>query len=160
MPRRLFLLCLILCFAPAARAQGADSVQLIPSATIAARVAVTEDEAPRSMYGGVLANRGAYTVLALRRTRVGEAEVHAEWDDVMMIQEGSATLLSGGVVSGARESAPGEFRGGTITGGTRRALAPGDVVMVPAGVPHQVLVATGGSIVYLIVKVQRPPPGP
>jgi mannose-6-phosphate isomerase-like protein (cupin superfamily) len=98
---------------------------------------------------------GAYTVIALRRTADGEAEVHAEWDDVMMIQEGAGTLLSGGEVSGARQTAPGELRGGRISGGTRRELAPGDVVTVPAGVPHQMLVGSGQSITYLVVKVRR-----
>jgi mannose-6-phosphate isomerase-like protein (cupin superfamily) len=160
MPRRLLFLCLVFCAAPGVHAQSADSVQLIHAAAIQDRVSIPVHEAARSMYGGVLADRGAYTVLALRRTADGEAEVHAEWDDVMMIQEGAATLLSGGEVAGARESAPGELRGGRITGGTRRALAPGDVVMVPAGVPHQMLVAEGESIVYLVVKVQRRPPAP
>ena len=155
MQRLLLALCLLLLVAPAARAQAADSVRVISASAIHDAVAIPADAAPRSIYGGFLANRGAYTVIALRRTGDGEVEVHAEWDDVMVVQEGAATLLSGGEVSGARESAPGELRGGEIAGGTRRPLAPGDLVMVPAGVPHQVLVAPGQSIVYLIVKVQR-----
>jgi hypothetical protein len=74
---------------------------------------------------------------------------------VIIIQEGTATLLHGGAVEGGRETAPGERRGGRIDGGTRQVLAPGDVALVPAGTPHQVLVPAGGSIRYLVVKVPR-----
>ena len=155
MPRCLLLLGLLLLAAPAVRAQSADSVRLISASAIREAVAIPGDAAPRSIYGGFLANRGAYTVIALQRTGDGEVEVHAEWDDVMVVQEGAATLLSGGEVSDARESAPGELHGGEIAGGSRRPLAVGDLVMVPAGVPHQVLVPPGGSIVYLVVKVRR-----
>lgn len=155
MPRYLALICAALFAAPAAHAQDADSVRHLPAAALREAVAAVPGEAARPMYARMVVDAGAYTVIALRRTADGEAEVHAEWDDVMMIQEGAATLLSGGAVSGARQTAPGELRGGRIDGGTRRAVAPGDVVTVPAGVPHQLLVAPGGSISYLVVKVRR-----
>lgn len=73
----------------------------------------------------------------------------------MTVQEGTATLLHGGRVDGGRETAPGERRGGRITGGTRQVLAPGDVALIPAGTPHQVLVPATGSIRYLVTKVRR-----
>jgi mannose-6-phosphate isomerase-like protein (cupin superfamily) len=106
------------------------------------------------MVGRLVADRG-YTVLALRRTGDGEVEIHSEWDDVILVQAGGATLLHGGTVDGGRETAPGEQRGGRIGGGTRQVIAPGDVVLVPAGTPHQVLVPAGGSVTYLVVKVRR-----
>jgi mannose-6-phosphate isomerase-like protein (cupin superfamily) len=56
----------------------------------------------------------------------------------MMVQEGSGTLLVGGELQGARNSAPGELRGGEIRGGGRQPLAAGDMMIVPAGTPHQV----------------------
>ena len=159
MQRRLLLLvCSLLLAAPGARAQSGDSVAVIPASAVRASIAVPADSVPRALYAGLLADRGTHTLLVLRRTADGEAEVHAEWDDVMVVQEGAATLLSGGEVSGARVSAPGELRGGRIDGGTRRELAAGDLVTVPAGVPHQLLVAPGGSIVYLVVKVRRAAP--
>ena len=155
MPRYLVLVCVALFAAPAVHAQGTDSVRHLPAATLREAVAAAPGEAARSMYARLVMDAGAYTVIALRRTADGEAEVHAEWDDVMMIQEGSATLLSGGEVSGGRQTAPGETRGGRITGGACRALAAGDVVTVPSGGPHQMLVVPGQSITYLVVKVRR-----
>ncbi|HEX6368275.1 MAG TPA: hypothetical protein VF006_05050 [Longimicrobium sp.] len=155
MPRYLALVCAAMFAAPAAHAQAVDSVRHLPAAALREAVAAAPGEQVRAMYARMVVDAGAYTVIALRRTADGEAEVHAEWDDVMMIQEGAATLLSGGEVSGARQTAPGELRGGRIMDGTRRALAPGDVVTVPAGVPHQMLVAPGDFITYLVVKVRR-----
>jgi mannose-6-phosphate isomerase-like protein (cupin superfamily) len=155
MRRYLALICGALLAAPALQAQAADSVRHLPAAALREAVAGAPGEAARALNARMVVDAGTYTIIALCRTADGEAEVHAEWDDVMMIQEGAATLLSGGEVSGARQTAPGELRGGQIAGGTRREVRPGDVVTVPAGVPHQILVAAGGSISYLVVKVRR-----
>lgn len=154
MPRFLPLVVLLLLAPVAARAQGVDSVQHLSAAALREAVAPVPGEPDRSMVGRMVADRG-YTVIALRRTADGEAEIHSEWDDVIMVQEGGATLLHGGTVEGGRETAPGERRGGRIGGGTSQVLAPGDVVLVPAGTPHQVRVPAGGSVTYLVVKVRR-----
>lgn len=154
LPRCLALAAVLLIAPAALRAQAADSVQHLSAASLRDAVAAVPGQPNRSMYGRLVANRG-YTVIALRRTGDGEVEVHSEWDDVMIVQEGGATVLHGGTVEGGRETAPGEQRGGRIGGGTPQALAPGDVVLVPAGTPHQVLVPAGGSVTYLVVKVGR-----
>lgn len=155
MPRYLALVCAALFATPAVHAQSADSVRHLPAATLRDAVAAAPGEHARVLNARMVVDAGAYTVIALRRTADGEAEVHADWDDVLMIQEGTATLLSGGEVSGARQTAPGELRGGQIAGGTRHQLGPGDLVTVPAGVPHQILIGPGQSITYLVVKVRR-----
>jgi hypothetical protein len=74
---------------------------------------------------------------------------------VILVREGTATLLHGGSVEGGRETEPGERRGGRIGGETPQVLAPGDVALVPAGTPHQVLVPPGRAVTYLVVKVRR-----
>jgi hypothetical protein len=121
MPRHLLLGCFLLLAPAAARAQSADSVLHLPAAALREAVAAGPGEPARAVYGRIVADRG-YTVLALRRTGDGEAEIHSEWDDVMLVQEGGATLLHGGTVDGGRETAPGERRGGRIDGGTRQVL--------------------------------------
>ncbi|MFL5540376.1 MAG: hypothetical protein ACJ8J0_15400 [Longimicrobiaceae bacterium] len=124
------------------------------------RAAVTPAAgAPASpMMAKPVCDRGHYTCIALRRTATGEPELHEAWDDVMMVQAGSGTLLVGGELQGARTSAPGELRGGEIRGGARQPLAAGDMMIVPAGTPHQVELAPGASITYLVVKVRRSAP--
>jgi mannose-6-phosphate isomerase-like protein (cupin superfamily) len=89
------------------------------------------------------------------RSRDGEAEVHENFADVFYVLEGRATLVTGGVVAGARLVGPGETRGSSVEGGVRQELRAGDVAHVPAGVPHQMLVAGENSITCLVVKIEE-----
>ena len=139
------------------RAQASPSgPEHIGHEQLQAAVTPAADAPPGPMLAKILGDRGHYTYIALRRTGTGEPEVHERWDDVMLVQAGSGTLLVGGEVQGGRVAAPGELRGGEIRGGQRQPLAAGDLMVVPAGVPHQVQLAPGESIAYLVVKVQRP----
>ena len=103
----------------------------------------------------VFLKRPGLQVVEARRVSDGTPEVHDDWADAAVVQSGHATLLSGGTVHGAQLRSPGEWRGGTISGGVQRKLAAGDFLIVPPGVPHQYLVARGDSIRYLTVKVPR-----
>ena len=145
--------------APLLRAQAsAARPQHIGHEELRAAVTPTDAATARPMIGKPVCDRGHYTCIALRRTATGEPELHEEWDDVMFIQAGSGTLLVGGELRGARTSAPGELRGGEIRGGERQQLAPGDMMIVPAGTPHQVELAPRESVTYLVVKVRRSAP--
>jgi mannose-6-phosphate isomerase-like protein (cupin superfamily) len=89
------------------------------------------------------------------RSRDGEAEVHANFADLFCVLAGKATLVTGGTVSGARTIAPGETRGASIEGGTRRKLRAGDLIHVPAGTPHQMLLVGDETITSLVMKMQE-----
>ncbi|MGD0681146.1 MAG: cupin domain-containing protein [Terracidiphilus sp.] len=89
------------------------------------------------------------------RSRDGEAEVHENFADVFYVLEGRATLVTGGMVAGARLTKPGETRGTSIEGGVRQELRTGDVAHVPAGLPHQMLVAGEQTVTCLVMKVQE-----
>jgi mannose-6-phosphate isomerase-like protein (cupin superfamily) len=91
------------------------------------------------------------------RSRDGEAEVHENFADVFYVLEGRATLVTGGMVAGARVIKPGETRGSSIEGGTRQELRAGDVAHVPAGLPHQMLVAGEQTVTCLVIKVEEKP---
>ena len=91
------------------------------------------------------------------RSRDGEAEVHENFADVFYVLEGRATLVTGGTVAGARLTKPGETRGDSIEGGARQELRAGDVAHVPAGLPHQMLVAGEQTVTCLVLKVQENP---
>jgi hypothetical protein len=106
--------------------------------------------------GHRLGDHGTYQYLQIRRPRSGVPEVHDRWTDVTMVQSGRATLLSGGIVNGGHLESPGEHRGGTITGGSSRSVAAGDLMIIPAGMPHQYLIASGDSLRYLTIKVVGP----
>jgi mannose-6-phosphate isomerase-like protein (cupin superfamily) len=89
------------------------------------------------------------------RSRSGEVEVHGRFADLFCVLSGGATLVTGGVVEGARETAQGETRGRSITGGTSQKLRAGDIVHVPAGTPHQMLLSGDETITSLVMKIQE-----
>jgi mannose-6-phosphate isomerase-like protein (cupin superfamily) len=89
------------------------------------------------------------------RSRDGEAEVHEKFADLFCVLAGKATLVTGGVVNGARTIAPGETCGESIKGGARQTLRAGDFAHVPAGTPHQMLVKAEDSFTSLVMKVQE-----
>jgi mannose-6-phosphate isomerase-like protein (cupin superfamily) len=91
------------------------------------------------------------------RSRDGEAEAHENFADVFYVLEGRATLVTGGTIVGARVVKPGETRGDSIEGGARQEMRAGDVAHVPAGLPHQMLVAGEQTVTCLVVKVEEKP---
>jgi mannose-6-phosphate isomerase-like protein (cupin superfamily) len=91
------------------------------------------------------------------RSRDGQAEVHENFADVFYVMEGRTTLVTGGTVADAVSTAPGETRGSAIVGGVRQELRAGDVAHVPAGLPHQMLVAHEQTVTCLVMKVQEKP---
>jgi len=100
-----------------------------------------------------LESYGNHLTMLAHREGDGEVEVHDKMADILMIQSGEATLMVGGTVVGGHTTAPGETRGTSITGGEKKMLGPGDVVHIPAKVPHQMLV--GKKITYFVVKVEE-----
>ena len=101
-----------------------------------------------------LSDHENYYVLVAGRSGPGEVEVHDHWTDYMAIQQGEAEFTAGGTATGMRETAPGERRGGTITGGTKVILRPGDFVMVPAGQPHLTMVKPGSVFRAIVFKTR------
>ena len=95
-----------------------------------------------------------YTMLAFR-SRNGGGELHQNFADLFYILDGHATLLTGGEVVEAKTTGPGEIRGASVKGGTAQELRAGDVVHIPAGTPHQMLVADGETVTYFVVKIEE-----
>lgn len=77
-----------------------------------------------------------YMVHTSRRDKAGVAEVHVKDADIIYVQEGSATFVTGGTVIDPKPIAPDEIRGKEITGGETQTITKGDVIIVPAGTPH------------------------
>ena len=103
-----------------------------------------------------LASFGNYAFSVSHREGPGVAEYHATVADIFMVQTGEATLVVGGEMENGKDTAPNEKRGTAIKGGTERKLAPGDVVTIPAKVPHQLKLDAGKEFTYFVVKVTQP----
>jgi mannose-6-phosphate isomerase-like protein (cupin superfamily) len=95
-----------------------------------------------------------YSMLAFR-TQSGKAELHEKFADFYVVVEGKATLVSGGKMVNGKTTAQGEVRGDSIQDGKETKLNKGDIVHIPANIPHQLLLSKGDSFQYFIVKVQE-----
>lgn len=100
-----------------------------------------------------LADYGHHRFRFLYRDADGNPEQHDNIIDVVFIQSGEGTLVSGGTMVGRRAgSGAGEWLGTSLEGGDRRPLGPGDVIHLPAKVPHSFLVPKGKHLTYVLVK--------
>jgi quercetin dioxygenase-like cupin family protein len=105
--------------------------------------------------GRPLLINSSYKIQAGRRvTAPGEVEVHEHDTDIFYVTEGTATLVTGGETEGGKTTAAGEIRGKKIAGGTQRMLQKGDIVVVPAGVPHW-FTEVSNPFLYLVIKVTK-----
>jgi glc operon protein GlcG len=102
------------------------------------------------LFGGEGQN---YMIHASRREAPGLAEVHLDDTDLTYVLDGTATFVTGGEVVEGKSTAPDEIRGRAIQGGESRQLAKGDVLVVPAGVPHW-FKDVQGTFLYYVVKVR------
>jgi mannose-6-phosphate isomerase-like protein (cupin superfamily) len=96
--------------------------------------------------------KGHYTMVA-HRAATGSSEVHEHEADLFVITAGEGTLVTGGKLVNPRVEKPGELRGTSIAGGEHMHYAPGDIIHIPAGVPHQMLVEKGQPVTYFVMKV-------
>ena len=101
------------------------------------------------------ANFGNHIVSLSHREVNGHVEVHQNVTDVMVIQSGEADLVTGGETVDPKTTGPGEIAGTSIKGGKKQHIGAGDVIRVPAGVPHQFFIAPGTQITYSVVKVVK-----
>ncbi len=95
-----------------------------------------------------------FTVSGIKRTGPGQVEIHDHETDIFYVTDGEATFVTGGTIVGGKQTAPGQTRGTDLHGGQTTHLKKGDVVTIPAGVPHW-FKEVSPSISYLTVKVLR-----
>lgn len=94
-----------------------------------------------------------YMVHASHRDKAGVVEIHEFDTDIVYVLKGSAQLITGGTPVGTNITAPHEFRAPSVDGGETRKLVPGDVVIIPNGVPHW-FKEVEAPFDYYVVKVR------
>ncbi len=104
--------------------------------------------------GGPLLATNNFKVMAGRRTRPGEVEIHEFDTDIFYIIEGSATFVTGGKAIDQKSTGFGEMRAKEITGGEDHQLKKGDVIVIPNGIPHW-FKEVNGTFLYYMVKVTK-----
>jgi len=94
-----------------------------------------------------------YMVHTSRREGPGMVEVHTKDTDIIYVLKGSATIVTGGTMVDGKPIATDEIRGRDIAGGETRKLVPGDVMIIPNGVPHW-FKEVEAPFLYYVVKVR------
>lgn len=137
-------------------AQGGGKAEVFSAAQIREQLAGLGTQAAASgSSGSTLADYGSHKLQISVRTASGGAEIHAHFDDVMIVQQGRATLITGGTVIEPKTGPDGETKGTSIQGGKSQTISVGDLVTVNAGVPHQILVAPGTTYSAVVIKVKE-----
>lgn len=105
--------------------------------------------------GGDLVRTKELLVLGAHRTEAGYVEMHEKETDVFYIVDGEATFITGGKMIGGKLFKPGQWKGTDIQGGSIHHLSKGDVITIPAGIPHWYK-EVPHSVTYFVVKVLKP----
>ncbi len=134
--------------------------QFIDSDTIAAAKALSDAEATVDrLIEGVEIPGGKFALAALRRERAEtNGLIHNEVTEIYYITDGSGTLVLGGSLTDTRETDltrvwAGPSTSGVHQEGTAHEVAPGDVIVVPAGTAHR-FSELSGVIKYLVFRFE------
>ena len=98
----------------------------------------------------------SYQFVVLARHTIAAAELHVQWDDIVVVRSGAAVLRTGRALVAGRQREPGEWNGVNISGANDQPVGPGDVLVIRAGTPHQWRPAGAGSFAYMVLKVRAP----
>jgi quercetin dioxygenase-like cupin family protein len=104
--------------------------------------------------GGVMTSAPNLIVQGGHRDKTGQVEVHETETDIIYVQDGEATFVTGGKMIGGKLTKPGQYLGTEIQGGESHHLTKGDVIVVQAGTPHW-FKQVPGTISYFVVKVLK-----
>jgi quercetin dioxygenase-like cupin family protein len=147
---------LLIVFSASCLAQSPGKAEVFSSAQIRSQFDQLAQQASTKGSGGsTLADYGTLAIKLSERTVSGGAEIHAHFDDVMLVTEGKATLVTGGDLIDAHTVSEGEIAGSSIHNGIVQSVVTGDVIHIPAGTPHQLLIAPGTTYSALVIKVKH-----
>jgi len=131
---------------------GAPAVTFVGHQKVAAALGPKPPGAPS---GVSLIKASDLLVMGGHRAENGKVELHDKETDVFYVVDGDATFLTGGKMVGGKEVSPGQWLGTDMQGGQAHHLTKGDVIVIPAGIPHW-FKEVPHSISYFVVKVLKP----
>jgi hypothetical protein len=153
MQNALRLLIAALMLAPVFAADHPDFRLWRADELIKRNAALSKNIGPDHSARETLADFGDHRFRFIRRDADGFPEQHDRIVDVVFVQSGEGTLQLGGtMIDRKASSGAGEFVGSRLEGGERHPLGAGDVIHIPATVPHAFLVQKGKHLTYVLVK--------
>jgi mannose-6-phosphate isomerase-like protein (cupin superfamily) len=91
------------------------------------------------------------------RPGTSPAAVHEKDAELMVVLEGTGNIVTGGKLVEEKRNNANNLGGSSITGGNSQAVVKGDMLIVPANTPHQVIPTGGAPIVLMTLHVPHPP---
>jgi mannose-6-phosphate isomerase-like protein (cupin superfamily) len=154
--------------APQQAASPANSLPAtyVSAADIQANLSAAPNSATNPLPNIRVVDAGGYNVavgvIHRKDTPPGVAAVHFKVTEIYHVTDGAGTLVTGGTMVNGKprpadaisvrlEDGPGAS-GTAIQGGVPQRIKAGDVVVIPAGVPHW-FSAIEGSITYVVMRV-------
>lgn len=98
-----------------------------------------------------------YNVNLEYRTAVGPSAVHKHEAELFYVLEGTGTIVTGGKLVNEMPVDAENLTGTGIEGGTSRAVAKGDFIIVPENTPHWYS-KINGTLILMSFHVPRPIP--
>jgi mannose-6-phosphate isomerase-like protein (cupin superfamily) len=145
---------LLLCCVPVLRAADPDGFGLWKGAAIQkSGTDLTAKIDEQKFAWQPLGDYGNHLIGISHREGDGSAEMHETQVDIWIVDSGEATLVLGGKIMEPKTVKPHEIRGKSIADGTTSQLTAGDIVHIPAGIPHQLKIAAGKNFTYTVIKV-------
>ena len=91
--------------------------------------------------------------------RPGEAPaaLHEKDAELMVVLQGTGNIITGGKLVNEKRNNANNLGGSSISDGHTQAVVKGDMLIVPANTPHQVIPTGGGPIVLMTMHVPFPP---
>jgi mannose-6-phosphate isomerase-like protein (cupin superfamily) len=87
------------------------------------------------------------------------AAVHEKDAELMVVLEGTGDIVTGGKLVDGKRTNANNLSGPEIADGHSQSVVKGDMIIVPANTPHQVIPTGGAPIVLMTLHVPHPPTG-
>lgn len=91
------------------------------------------------------------------RPGTGPAAVHEADAELMVVLEGTGDIVTGGTLVDGKRTNASNLSGPSIKDGTSHKVVKGDMILIPANAPHQVIPSGGAPIVLMTMHVPFPP---
>jgi mannose-6-phosphate isomerase-like protein (cupin superfamily) len=140
---------------PSCLAQTTNKTEVFPDKDVVAKLTALVQEANTSGSSGATFGGNTSPVIKLSvRTASGGGEIHGRWDDIFVVTGGKATLITGGTVANAHTDKDEETKGTSVEDGRVQTISKGDIVHIPAGTPHQLIIAPGDVFQTIVIKTE------
>ncbi len=98
-----------------------------------------------------------YRAMLEYRPATAPAALHERDAELMVVLEGAGNIVTGGKIVNEERVNAANTRGPSIADGNTQAVVKGDMLIVPANTPHQVIPTGGAPIVLMTLHVPSAP---